>query len=53
MVTRLHNGKCDVQCGGDMVSGLLFTDDMSLVASDEKGLKKSLDVLLSGVKSGG
>ena len=53
MVTRLYDGKCDVQCGGDMVSGLLFKDDMSLDASDEKELKKSLNVLLSGVKSGG
>ena len=33
VVTRLHNWKCGVQCGGDMVPGLLFVDDMSLVAS--------------------
>ena len=37
VVTRLHEGKCGVQCGGDMVLGLLFTDDMSLVASDKEG----------------
>ena len=30
----LHDGKCGVQCGGDMVPGLLFADDTSLVASD-------------------
>ena len=46
MVTRLHDGKCGVQCGGDMVPGLLLADDMSLVASDEEGLEKSLDVLV-------
>ena len=34
VVTRLHNGKCGVQCGGDMVLGLLFADDTSLVDSD-------------------
>ena len=39
VVTRLHKVKCGVQCGGDMVPGLLFTDDMSLVASDKQGLK--------------
>ena len=32
---------------------LLFADDTSLVASDKEGLEKSLDVWLSGVKSGG
>ena len=45
VVTRLHDGKCGVQCGGDMVPGLLFADDTSLVASEE-GLEKSLDVLV-------
>ena len=53
VVTRLHDGKCGVQCGGDMVPGLLFDDDMSSVVSDKEGLEKSLDVLVSGVKSGG
>ena len=46
VVTRLHEGKCGVQCGGDMVPGLLFADDTSLVASDREGLTKSLDVLV-------
>ena len=46
VVTRLHKGKCGVQCGGDMVPGLLFADDTSLVASDREGLTKSLDVLV-------
>ena len=46
VVTRLHDGKCGVQCGGDMIPGLLFADDTSLVASDKEGLEKSLDVLV-------
>ena len=46
MVTRLHDGKCGVQCGGDMVPSLLFADDMSLVASDKERLEKSFDVLV-------
>ena len=45
VVTKLHDGKCGVQCGGDMVPGLLFADDTSLVATDKEGLEKSLDVL--------
>ena len=40
VVTRLHDGKCGVQCGGDMVLGLLFTDDMPLVASTKKGWRR-------------
>ena len=38
-------GKCGVQCGGDMVLGLLFADDTSLVASDKEGLEKSMDAI--------
>ena len=46
VMTRLHDGKCGVGCGGDMVPGLLFADDISLVTSDKEGLQKSLDVLV-------
>ena len=46
MVTKLHEGKCGVQCGGDLIPGLLFADDTALVASDKEGLEKSLDVLV-------
>ena len=42
----MHDEKCGVQCGGDMIPGLLFADDTSLVASDKEGLEKSLDVLV-------
>ena len=27
VVTRLHDEKCGVQCGGDVIMGLLFADD--------------------------
>ena len=53
VVTRLHDGKCGVQCGDEMVPGLLFADDTSLVASDKEGLKKSLDVLVKWCKEWG
>ena len=42
----MHDEKCGVQCGGDMIPGLLFADETSLVASDKEGLEKSLDVLV-------
>ena len=47
VVTRLHDEKCGVQCGGDMVPGLLFEDDTSSVTSDKEGLWKSLEFLVT------
>ena len=46
LVRRLLEEKCGVPCGSDMVPGLLFADDTSLVAPDREGLKRSLDVLV-------
>ena len=46
VVTKLHDGKCGVRCGGGMVPGLLSADGTSLVASDKEGLNNSLDVLV-------
>ena len=46
-MTRLHDGKCSVYCSGDVVPDLVFTDDTTLVASDEDGLRKSLDFLVA------
>ena len=46
VVTRLQEGKCGVPCGSDMVLGLLFAVDTSLIASDRVRLKRSLDVLV-------
>ena len=45
----MHDEKCGVQCGGDMIPGLLFADDTSLVASNKEWLEKSLDVLVNTV----
>ena len=39
VVTRMRDEKCGVQCGGDMIPGLLFTDDTSLVASDKEQIE--------------
>ena len=52
VVTRLHDGKCGIRCGGDMVPGLLFADDTSLVASDKEGLnefKFEFEFILSAI----
>ena len=46
VVKRLKEEKCGVECGGETITGLLFADDMCLVASEALGLKKSLDVLV-------
>ena len=37
---------CGVECGGDVIPGLLFADDTLLFASDGPGIRKSLDVLV-------
>ena len=37
-------------CSEEVVLGLLFADDTCLVASDESGLKESLDVLIDWCK---
>lgn len=46
LVKKLHAEKCGVQCGEHLVSGLLFANDTTLVASDKARLKKSLDILM-------
>ena len=42
-----------VECGEEKVPGLLFADDTCLLAPDESGLKKSLDVLVEWCKEWG
>ena len=44
-VKRLKE-RCDVECGDEIVPGLLFEDDTCLVASDVTGIKRRLDVLV-------
>ena len=43
---ELKKLSCGVECGGEIIPGLLFADDTSLFASDTLGIKKSLDVLV-------
>ena len=45
VVKKLKVEKCGMECGGEIVPGLLFADDTCLVASDERSLKRSLEVL--------
>ena len=49
VVTRLHDGKCGVQCRGDMVPSLLFAKS----PLTKKGWRRAWMFWLSGVKSGG
>ena len=53
VVKKLKEEKCGVLCSDEVVPGLLFADDTCLVASDESGLKKSLDVLREWCKEWG
>ena len=50
---RLQEEKCGVECGEEKVPGLLFADDTCLLAPDEAGLKKSMDVLVEWCKEWG
>ena len=43
----MRENVASVYCSGDVVPGLVFTDDATLVASDEDGLRKSLDFLVT------
>ena len=52
-VKKLKEERCGVECGGEIVPGLLFADDTCLMASDAAGLKKSLDVLVKWCKEWG
>ena len=53
MVARLREGSCGVECGSNIIPGLLFADDTSLLASDEVGLRKNLDTLVQWCKDWG
>ena len=46
VMAKLHEGKCSVPCGSNMVLGLLFADDTSLIVSHREGLKRSLNILV-------
>ena len=55
VVKKLKEEKCGVVCStsDEVVPGLLFADDTCLLASDESGLRKSLDVLIEWCKEWG
>ena len=45
-VKKLKEGKCGIECGDEIVPGLLFADNTCLVASDAPDLMRSMDVLV-------
>ena len=46
LVDQLKSTSCGIECGGEIIPGLLFADDTALLAPDESGIKKSLEVLV-------
>ena len=50
---KLNEGKCGIECGDEIVSGLLFADDTCLVASDVPDLMRSMDVLVEWCREWG
>ena len=45
LMEEIKGAQVGVQCGGDMVSGLLYADDAVVIAPDEWGLQKLIDVI--------
>ena len=43
---ELKKERCGVECEDEIVSGLLFADDVCLVASDVTGIKRSVEVFV-------
>ena len=48
-VKRLKEERCGVECGNEIVPGLLFADGTRLVALNVLGIMRSLDVYIGGV----
>ena len=46
LVDQLKSASCGIECAGEIIPGLLFADDTALLALDESGIKKSLEVLV-------
>ena len=40
LVDELKKSSCGVECGGNIIPGLLFADDTSLFASDGQGSRR-------------
>ena len=53
MVDQLKSASCGIECAGEIIPGLLFADDTALLAPDESGIKKSLEVLVEWCKEWG
>ena len=53
LVEQLKSVRCGIECAGEIIPGLLFADDTALLAPDESGIKKSLDVLVEWCKDWG
>ena len=53
LVEQLKSTRCGIECAGEIVPGLLFADDTALLAPDESGIKKSLDVLIEWCRDWG
>ena len=43
----------EIECAGEIIPGLLFADNTALLAPDESGIKKSLDVLVEWCRDWG
>ena len=52
-VKKLKEGKCGIECGDEIVPGLLLADDTCLVASNAPDLMRSMDVLVEWCKEWG
>lgn len=53
VVARLREEGCGVKCGSGTIPGLLFADGTSLFASNEAGIRSSLDILVQWCKDWG
>ena len=53
LVDQLKSASCGIECAGEIIPGLLFADDTALLALDESGIKKSLEVLVEWCKEWG
>ena len=45
LMEEIKGAQVGVQCRGDIVSGLLYADDAVVIAPDEWGLQKLIDVI--------
>ena len=53
LMEEIKEAQAGVQCGKDMVSGLLYADDAVVIAPDEGQLQKLIDVIVAWCKRWG